>query len=182
MPAVKTPAPKITAFDTVMELDYAESEIGLFLVDGRTERIQLKTACPTEFIIHEPTVNEDGSADLSLEIIRFDLVGTSEELWPGEEVHVLGGALSSPDGRPILGSAHIPAGRALEEGVLSDQHLFLTIQTPIGTLHNDQAITMSGTLYRLPPKGSRFESRGRTPLLSPDGVEVGTVYMCANEA
>src|ERR1700730_13311720 len=46
--------PKVTPYDTVMELDYAESEIGLRLADGRAERILLKTACPTEFIVHEP--------------------------------------------------------------------------------------------------------------------------------
>ncbi|HEX8007349.1 MAG TPA: hypothetical protein VF482_13060, partial [Trebonia sp.] len=70
--------PKVTTYDTVMELAYAESEIGMFLADGRSERILLKTACPTEFIVHEPDVSEDGSVDLSLEIIRFDLVGTSQ--------------------------------------------------------------------------------------------------------
>jgi hypothetical protein len=174
--------PKVTTYDTVMELDYAESEIGLFLEDGRSERIQLKTACPTEFIVHEPEVNADGSVDLSLEIIRFDLVGESKELWPGEQIHVLGGALSSPDGRPILGAAHIPAGVALEQGVLSEQALYLTVETPIGTLHNTKPITMSGQLYRLPPKGSRFESTDRTPLYTPEGIKVGTVYMCSNEA
>lgn len=174
--------PKVTTYDTIMELDYAVSEIGLFLADGRSERIKLETACPTAFIVHEPDVAEDGSVDLSLEIIRFDLVGTSEKLWPGEEIHVLGGALSSPDGRPILGKAHIPAGRALEEGVLSVQMLYLTVETPIGTLHNKTPIRMAGQLYRLPPKGSRFESQDETPLYNADGVQVGTVYMCANEA
>lgn len=174
--------PKVTTYDTVMELDYAESEIGLVLADGRSERILLKTACPTEFIVHEPAVSEDGSVDLSLEIIRFDLVGTSRELWPGEEIHVLGGALSSPDGRPILGSASIPAGRALEQGVMSEQVLYLTIETPLGTLHNDKPVRMAGELYRMPPKGSRFESHEETPLLTPEGVQVGTLYLCANEA
>ncbi len=174
--------PKVTTYNTVMELDYAESEIGLFLADGRSERIRLRTACPTEFIVHEPDVSADGSVDLSLEIIRFDLVGTSRELWPGQEVHVLGGALSSPDGRPILGKAHIAAGRALEQGVPSEQTLYLTVETPIGTLHNDKPVRMTGDLYRLPPKGSRFESQEETPLLTPEGIEVGKLYMCANEA
>jgi hypothetical protein len=41
---------------------------------------------------------------------------------------------------------------------------------------------MAGELFRLPPKGSRFESRDVTPLLSPEGIEVGRLYMCANEA
>lgn len=174
--------PKVTTYDTVMELDYAVSEIGLTLTDGRSERIKLETACPTEFIVHEPVITSDGGADLSLEIIRFDLVGTSESLWPGEEIHVLGGAISSPDGRPILGRAHIPAGRALEEGVLSEQFLYLNVETPIGTLHNNQPITMSGQLYRLPPKGSRFESHGSTSLYTVDGVHRGDVTMCSNEA
>jgi hypothetical protein len=174
--------PKVTTYDTVMELDYAESEIGLRLADGRAERILLKTACPTEFIVHEPDVSPDGSVDLSLEIIRFDLVGTSQELWPGQEIHVLGGAISSPDGRPILGSAHIPAGRALEQGVLSEQVLYLTVETPIGTLHNESPVRMTGELYRLPPKGSRFESQTDTPLYTVDGIEVGRLVMCANEA
>ena len=174
--------PKVTTYDTVMELDYAESEIGLRLADGRAERILLKTACPTEFIVHEPDVSDDGSVDLSLEIIRFDLVGTSQELWPGQEVHVLGGAISSLDGRPILGSARIPAGRALEQGVLSEQVLYLTVETPIGTLHNESPVRMTGELYRLPPKGSRFESQTDTPLYTGDGIEVGRLVMCANEA
>lgn len=174
--------PKVTTYDTVMELDYAESEIGLRLADGRSERILLKTACPTEFIIHEPEVSDDGSVDLSLEIIRFDLVGTSQELWPGQEVHVLGGAISSPDGRPILGSAYIPAGRALEQGVLSEQVLYLTVQTPAGTLHNETPVRMTGQLYRLPPKGSRFESQEEVPLFTTEGVEFGRLFMCANEA
>jgi hypothetical protein len=174
--------PKVTTYDTVMELDYAESEIGLRLADGRAERILLKTACPTEFIIHEPDVSDDGSVDLSLEIIRFDLVGTSKALWPGQEIHVLGGAISSPDGRPILGSAHIPAGRALEQGVHSEQVLYLTVETPIGTLHNESPVRMTGELYRLPPKGSRFESQTDTPLYTVDGIEVGRLFMCANEA
>jgi hypothetical protein len=174
--------PKVTTYDTVMELDYAESEIGLRLADGRSERILLKTACPTEFIIREPDVYDDGSVDLSLEIIRFDLVGTSKELWPGEEVHVLGGAISSLDGRPILGSAHIPVGRALEQGVLSEQVLYLNVQTPIGTLHNEKPVRMVGELYRLPPKGSRFESQDEIPLFSPDGIEFGKLFMCSNES
>ncbi|HEX8005870.1 MAG TPA: hypothetical protein VF482_05500, partial [Trebonia sp.] len=109
-------------------------------------------------------------------------VGTSQELWPGQEIHVLGGAISSPDGRPILGSAHIPAGVALEDGVASEQVLYMTIETPIGTLHNDEPVHMAGQLYRLPPLGSRFESRDETPLLTPEGVEVGRLYMCVNEA
>lgn len=181
MRLINSPA-VIETVDTVMELEYARSEIGMFLEDGRSERIQLETACSTEFIVHEPTVNEDGSVDLSLEIIRFDLVGTSRQIWPGAEIHVLGGALSSPDGRPILGSAHIPAGVALEEGVVSEQRLYLTIETPEGTLHNEEPITMAGELVALPPKGSRFESQDATRLLTPEGKHVGTVFMCANEA
>jgi hypothetical protein len=174
--------PRVTNYETIFELDHAESQIGMLLRDGRSERIFLQSTCPTAFIVREPDILLDGSVELSLEIIRFDLAGTSKELWPDHEIHVLGGALSSPDARPILGSAHIPAGVALEQGVLSEQILFLTIETPIGTLHNDKPVRMAGELYRVPPTGSRFESQDDTPLVTSEGVEVAQLYMCVTES
>jgi hypothetical protein len=173
---------RLTEYDTVLQLDYAESEVGLRTVDGRLERISMKTACPTEFIVHEPTVASNGDLTMNLEIIRFELVGVSTELWPGQEVKVLGGALSAPDARPILGTVHIPAGRKLADGVQSEQVLFLTVETPDGTLHNNTPIRMLGELYRIPPIGSRFESQGDVPLYDVRGVKHLEVWACANEA
>ena len=179
MPATRK---QVTEFDTVMSLDYAKSEVGLRLPDGRSERVLLETACPTEFIVHEPTVAENGDMHLSLEIIRFELVGESKELWPGEPIKVLGGALSAPDARPILGSVHMPAGRDLSDGVLSEQTLYLTVETPLGVLHNEVPIKMSGLLYNIPPHGSRFVSSGDVPLLDAKGERALEVWACANEA
>lgn len=172
----------LTEFDVVQQLEYAESEVGLRTMDGRSERVLMKTACPTEFIVHQPEVSDNGDLLLNLEIIRFELVGVSETLWPGEKVSVLGGALSAPDARPILGSVHIPADRSLEEGVTSEQVLYLTVETPVGTLHNTTPIRMTGTLYRIPPLGSRFESKGDVPLYTPQGERFLELWACANEA
>ncbi len=173
---------RLTEYDTVLELAYAESEVGLRTLDGRTERIMMKTACPTEFIVHEPTVANNGDMTLNLEIIRFELVGVSTELWPGAEVKVLGGALSAPDARPILGTVHVPAGRRLAEGVDSEQVLFLTVETPEGTLHNNTPVRMAGKLYRIPPIGSRFESQCDVPLYDVRGEKHLELWACANEA
>ncbi|CAM3797145.1 hypothetical protein GCM10009799_09020 [Nocardiopsis rhodophaea] len=168
-------------FDTVLQLDYARSEVGLRLPDGSTERVMMETACPTEFIMHDLVESGEGMR-MDLEIIRFELVGTSKELWPGERITVLGGALSAPDARPIVGAVDIPAGRTLEEGLRSEQVLYLTIQTPLGTLHNETPIRMVGDIYRVPPIGSRFESQGDVPLVDAEGVERLQVWACANEA
>jgi len=172
---------RLTEYDKVLQLDYAKSEVGLRTNDGRTERIDMETACPTEFIVHEPTAADNGDLTLNLEIIRFELVGVSTELWPGAQIKVLGGALSAPDARPILGTVYVPAGRRLVEGVDSEQILFLTVETPDGVLHNNTAIRMAGKLYRIPPLGSRFESQGDVPLYDVDGIRRLEVWACANE-
>ncbi|GAA3727737.1 hypothetical protein GCM10022225_06400 [Plantactinospora mayteni] len=178
----RTAIERLTEYDTVLELNYAESEVGLRTMDGRTERILMKTACPTEFIVHEPTVAENGDLTMNLEIIRFELVGVSADLWPGAEVKVLGGALSAPDARPILGTVQVPAGRRLSDGVPSEQILFLTVVTPEVTLHNNTPVRMTGTLYRIPPIGSRFESQCDVPLYDQRGERHLELWACANEA
>lgn len=169
-------------FGSVLELDYAESEVGLRLPDGRSERVLLKTACPTEFVVHEPTIADNGDLRMSLEILKFDLVGKSEVLWPGEQVRVLGGVKSAPGARPIFGSVSIPAGKSIEDGVDSEQLLYLTADTPVGILHNEMPVRMAGKLYRIPPHGSRFRSTTEVPLLDDWGENVLTVWACANEA
>ncbi|MGP4024123.1 hypothetical protein [Actinomadura sp. 3N407] len=170
-----------TSFDTLMQLDYAKSEVGLRLPDGSTERVMMETACPTEFIVHEPVAHGDG-LKMDLEIIRFELVGVSTELWPGETIKVFGGALSAPDARPIIGTVDIPAGRTLEQGLRSEQVLYLTVETPLGSLHNETPIRMVGDIYQIPPLGSRFESQGDVPLLDAQGERRLDVWACANEA
>ncbi|HEX5206144.1 MAG TPA: hypothetical protein VFW27_39980 [Actinoplanes sp.] len=172
---------QLTEYDSVLQLDYAESEVGLRAPDGTSERVLMKTACPTEFMVHEPTLAENGDVTMTLEIIRFELVGVSEVLFPGAELKVLGGALSAPDARPILGSVRIPAGRKLSDGAPSEQILYLTVQTPIGELHNSEPIRMAGPVYRIPPTGSRFESQGDVPLYDVDGIRRLEVWACANE-
>jgi hypothetical protein len=167
---------------TELELEYAESEVGLRLEDGRSERILLKTASPTRFVVHEPTLTDDGAARMGLEILRFELVGKSEILWPGETIRVLGGSDSAPGARPIVGSVHIPAGRSLEDGAKSEQILYLTAETPIGTLHNDKPVRMVGNVYRIPPIGSRFQSTDEVPMLDVQGIARLTFWACANES
>jgi hypothetical protein len=173
---------QLTEYDSVLQLDYAESEVGLRAIDGTSERVLMKTACPTEFMVHEPTLAENGDLTMTLEIIRFELVGTSTVLWPGAELKVLGGALSAPDARPILGTVRIPAGRKLSDGVPSEQILYLTVETPAGPLHNSVPVRMSGQLYRIPPIGSRFESQCDVPLYDQRGVKHLELWACANEA
>jgi hypothetical protein len=181
MSTSKIAAERLTEYDTVLQLDYAESEVGLRTLDGRTERVRMATACPTEFIVHEPSVSNNGDLTMSLEIIRFELVGVSTELWPGAELKVLGGALSAPDARPILGTVWVPAGRKLSQGVASEQVLYLSVETPVGVLHNNTPVTMTGTLYRIPPIGSRFESQCDVPLYDSRGERHLELWACANE-
>jgi hypothetical protein len=168
--------------DVVLQLPYAESEVGLRLEDGGSERVLLKTACPTEFVVHEPTVEANGDTHMSLEILKFELVGTSELLWPGQTIRVHGGTQSAPGARAIMGSVHIPAGKSLEDGVKSEQVLYLTVESPVGVLHNEKPIRMVGNLYRIPPVGSRFQSTDEVPMLDERGEARVTFWACANEA
>lgn len=61
-----------TQFGAVMQLAYAESEVGLRLPDGTSERILLKTACPTESVVNEPSVEDNGDIHMSLEILKWE--------------------------------------------------------------------------------------------------------------
>jgi hypothetical protein len=167
---------------TELELEYAESEVGLRLEDGRSERILLKTACPTRFVVHEPTVAEDGGTHMGLEILKFELVGKSEILWPGQTVRVLGGADSAPGARPIVGSVHLEAGKSLEDGARSEQVLYLTVESPLGVLHNEKPVRMTGNVYRIPPVGSRFQSTDEVPMLDVQGIARVTFWACSNES
>lgn len=167
-------------FGTVMELPYAESEVGFRLPDGQSERVLLETACPTQFVVHEPTLIESGAVYMPLEILKFELVGESQEVWPGATVRVFGGVDSCQGARAIIGSVHVPAGLAIEDGVDSEQRLYLTMETPIGTLRNETPVIMRGKVYRVPPFGSRFESQGDVALYDVKGEERVTVWSCAN--
>jgi hypothetical protein len=166
-------------FGSVMELSYAESEVGFRLPDGTSERVLLKTAYPTQFVVHEPTLVESGAVYMRLEILKFELVGTSEVAWPGETVKVFGGVDSHETGRQIIGSVHVPAGKAIEDGVDSEQQLYLSMQTPLGLLRNETPVIMRGKVYRVPPYGSRFESQGDVSLYDLDGEKRLTVWACA---
>lgn len=167
-------------FGSVMELAYAESEVGFRLPDGRSERVLLETAYPTQFVVHEPTLVESGAVYMPLEILKFELVGTSEVVWPGETVKVFGGVDSIEGGRTIRGSVHVPAGTAIEDGADSEQQLYLHMQTPIGLLRNETPIIMRGKVFRVPPLGSRFESQGDVALYDAAGEKQLTVWACAN--
>lgn len=167
-------------FGSVMELAYAKSEVGFRLPDGRSERVLLETAYPTQFVVHEPTLVDSGAVYMKLEILKFELVGTSETVWPGETVRVYGGVDSHETGRPIVGSVHVPAGLAIEDGVDSEQQLYLSMETPVGILRNETPVIMRGKVYRVPPVGSRFESQGDVALYDADGEKRLTVWACAN--
>jgi len=167
-------------FGSVMELAYAESEVGFRLPDGREERVLLETAYPTRFVVHEPTLVESGAVYMPLEILAFELVGTSEVVWPGETIKVFGGVESIDGGRPIRGSVHVPAGTAIEDGADSEQQLYLTMQTPLGLLRNETPVIMRGKVFRVPPVGSRFESQGDVALYDVEGTKRLTVWACAN--
>lgn len=166
----------------VLQLAYAESEVGLRTADGRSERILLKTASPTDFVVDEPQVQANGDVRMDLEILKFELVGESEVLWPGSTIRIYGGVEAAAGNRPIYGHVHIPAGKSMEDGVPSEQVLYLTVETPIGKLHNEQPIRMVGDLYRVPPVGSRFASTDEVPMLNEEGDVAVTFWGCANEA
>jgi hypothetical protein len=167
-------------FGSVLELEYAESEVGLRLPDGRSERVLLTTACPTRFVVHEPVLLDNGSAYMDLEILKFELVGVSQRVWPGERIRVLGGVESCEDAPPIFGTVHVPAGAAIEDGVDSEQRLLMTMETPLGLLRNEIPVQMLGKVYRVPPLGSRFESQGDVDLYDVNGERRLTVWACAN--
>jgi hypothetical protein len=167
-------------FGSVMVLPYAQSEVGFRLPDGRSERVLLETAYPTEFVVQEPRLVESGAVYMPLEIRKFELVGTSEIAWPGETVRVFGGVDSCETGRPIIGSVHVPAGTAIEDGADSEQQLYLTMETPIGILRNETPVIMRGKVYRVPPLGSRFVSQGEVALYDVEGNKRLTVWACAN--
>jgi hypothetical protein len=167
-------------FGSVMELDYAESEVGFRLPDGTSERVKLVTAYPTQFVVNEPTLVDSGAVYMSLEILKFELVGTSEVAWPGATIRVYGGVDSHSTGRPIVGSVHVPAGKAIEDGVDSEQQLYLSMETPLGILRNETPVIMRGKVYRVPPYGSRFESQGEVSLFDATGEKRLTVWACAN--
>jgi hypothetical protein len=167
-------------FGSVMELAYATSEVGFRLPDGRSERVMLETAYPTQFVVNEPTLVESGAVYMPLEILKFELVGTSEVLWPGETIRVFGGVDSHETGRRVVGSVHVPAGQAIEDGVDSEQQLYLSMETPFGILRNETPVIMRGKVYRVPPVGSRFESQCDIPLYDVAGEKRLTVWACAN--
>lgn len=171
-----------TAFGSVQYLPYSESEVGLRLANGQSERVLLKLACPTPFIVNEPTVEANGDVKMTLEIHRFELVGKSEVLWPGATIRVLGGAQAIAGAKPIYGFVTIPAGKSIEDGVISEQHLYLHVETPIGVLHNEQPIRMVGELKQIPPLGARFQSQDEVPMYDAEGRTVVTFWGCAQEA
>jgi len=168
-------------FGTVLRLAYAESEVGLRLMDGRSERIRLGAARPTEFIVKTPVQEKNGAIRLDLEILSFDLVGHSKTLWPGAQIRATAGAAAGPDAQPVYGTVRFAAGRTIEQGATTEVHLWLQLKIPLGLVRNGRAIRMKGVVHGIPPEGVRFESQNDAPLLDRNGRVVGTLSACLNE-
>ncbi|HLO04616.1 MAG TPA: hypothetical protein VK191_16040 [Symbiobacteriaceae bacterium] len=136
---------------SVVSIVYATSTLEMVLADGRSERFELKSTCPTEFLVKAPTIDEQGTTTLDLEILKFEVAGTSAVLWPGAPVKMSGGRLIGPEALPIYGSVRIPAGQSLADGAYSEQLVYIAVETPMGTMHNLEPVRMAAVINSVPP-------------------------------
>lgn len=153
----------------VLTIPNAVSELEIVLEDGRSEKFILNSTCPTEFIVSEPIVQENGETTIPLEILKFEVATTSKVLWPGEKVIMSGGRNIGHEALSIHGTVYIPKGKQLSDGVKSEQLVYIQVECPLGKLHNVTAVPMIGTITGIPPVGVRFKTTNiKTPLFDND--------------
>ncbi|MEC0246737.1 hypothetical protein ACI48J_21845 [Paenibacillus chitinolyticus] len=159
-----------------MTLPTSNSKTYLELVDGRSEELHFVQAQPTQFTVNDSEFSLKSGVTVDIEIKNVDLVATSAVLWPGQSIHVRGGLHGQ--GETIKGSAKIPFGKKIADGVEAETFLYWVVETPEGSFHNEQPIHMTGTITGLPPQDATFRSAGVVPLFDEQGDKVGTLYGC----
>ncbi|PEM43181.1 hypothetical protein [Bacillus toyonensis] len=164
--------------NSVIEVPRAESGIVFQLPDGRSEKFKLHSTGPVEFIFQEPVKQANGDTTIDLEILKFEVEAESKVLWPGEKVRMSGGSKITHEALPIKGRVLIPAGKDLKDGVESIQDVYIQVETPLGTLHNTEAIPMIGVITGIPPKDSVFTSTTQTSLYDGQLQKKMEIYGC----
>lgn len=159
-----------------MTLENSNSKTYLELADGRVEELQFTQAEPTHFTVNDSEFSLKSGVTVDLEIMNVDLVATSKEIWPGQEIRVRGGVHGQ--GAPMKASATIPFNRTITDGVQGESYLYWVMETPEGTFHNKKPIHMKGTLKGLPPKDATFYSESVVPLFDEQDNQVGQIYGC----
>lgn len=164
----------------ILLVQSSASEITLELPDGRTERLHLKNTCPTEFTVSEPRIEADGTAVIDVEILKFQVSGVSQELWPGESVTMSGGRNIGHEALPITGTVRIPAGKQLSEGAYSEQLVYLQVDCPLGQLHTIEPARMAAVIDCVPP-AHVFQSLTKgTAMYDGQGNNVLTISACTS--
>ncbi|GIQ69337.1 hypothetical protein DUZ99_17275 [Xylanibacillus composti] len=159
-----------------MTLENSNSKTYLELADGRVEELQFTQAQPTHFTVNDSEFSLKSGVTVDLEIMNVDLVATSKEIWPGQEIRVRGGVHGQ--GAPMKASATIPFKKTITDGVQGESYLYWVMETPEGTFHNKKPIHMKGTLKGLPPKDATFYSESVVPLFDEQDNQVGQIYGC----
>lgn len=165
---------------SIRSIVYATSTLEMVLADGRSELLQLKSTCPTEFLVKAPVTDEQGTTVLDLEILKFEVAGTSTVLWPGAPVKMSGGRLISPEALPIYGSVRIPAGKSLEDGAYSEQLVYVAVETPVGTMHNVEPVRMAAVINSVPPVETFKSVSGRIDLFLNSPVPTAYMQLCTS--
>jgi hypothetical protein len=159
-----------------MTLPTSNSKTYLELVDGRAEEFHFTQVAPTEFTVSDSEFSIKSGVTVDVVIMNVDLEATSEVLWPGQKVRVRGGLHGQ--GSPIKASVTIPFNKKIADGVQAESFLYWVVETPEGTLQNQQPIHMKGSIKGLPPKDATFHSESTIALYDVEGIHVGTLYGC----
>lgn len=154
--------------------------------DGPTERIDMVTAEPARLIVHEPTVSATGDVSVHIELGAFELVGTSQVLFPGEKVRLISGSLNDPDLRPSVGLVTIKAGTDLaKDGADSRQFIYLKLVTPKGVMYNELPALMTCRIHAVPPVGETYIQQGivhfKDPLTNEAAAKTATSTTLVND-
>lgn len=138
---------------------------------AKREVINMKTS-EAQVHIADPVLTLDGVMRVDLEIISFTLEGVSTRLTDAEvPIRMHCGRFADKYMRRTFGRIEVPQGLEFSQAPVKVVHeVFVTIETPIGVLHNREPATMLGYVTKMPPTDEKYEQVGRVALYNEEGV------------
>lgn len=142
---------------------------------AKRELIKMNTS-EAQVFIADPVLTIDGMMRVDLEIMSFTLEGTSSTLVDEEvPIKMHCGRLADRMMRPTFGRIEVPQGLEFSQAPVKVVHeVFVSIETPLGVLHNREAAIMMGYVTKMPPFEEKYEQVGRVDLFNEAGVMVAS--------
>ena len=129
------------------------------------------TTRESQIRLNEPMMTLDGAMSVDLEILSFSMEGVSKVLFGREtKVRMMAGYQMDQKMRATRGRVVIPPNLELGQvPIRSVQKVFVTIETPLGILHNREPARMEAFVTRIPPVGAEYVQQGVVPLFDEAG-------------